>query len=107
MHERFRSTRSAFPARFRELTGYWRELGARRVSLVSTQLLEEGIAAAQAALRASITGWKPSRTHSFRAHLDEREKSWQDARETLNRLIDVAGRWGRDRSICSPAATAR
>jgi len=78
-------------APLRELAGYWRELGARQVTLVSTQLLEEGLQAAQAALRASNCRVE-SITHPFMPgrHLELREESWQDARDTLTRLIDDA-----------------
>ncbi len=92
MHERLSVNSICFPgAGFGELTRYWRELGAHRVSLVSTQLLEEGIAAAQEALRASNCRLETI-AHPFLhgRHLDDRENSWQDARETLDRLIEVA-----------------
>ena len=54
MHDRLSVHAVCFPgAGFRELAGYWRELGAQRVSLSSYLLLEEGPPAAQEALRAS------------------------------------------------------
>lgn len=75
----------------RELSGYWRELGAQRVSLVSNLLLEEGLPAAQEALRTSNCTVE-SITHPFLPgrHLELREESWRGARDTLTRLIQDA-----------------
>ena len=72
----------------RELAGYWRELDAHRVSLVSHQLFEEGLPAAREALRASQCTVE-SITHPFLPgrHLEQREACWRDARDTLTRLI--------------------
>jgi sugar phosphate isomerase/epimerase len=93
MHARLSVHAVCFPgARFRELTGYWRELGAHRVSLVSYLLLEEGLLAAQEALRTSNCTVE-SITHTFLPpghHLEQREESWRDARDTLARLIQAA-----------------
>ena len=92
MHERLSVHPVCFPgASFRDLTGYWRELGAHRVSLVSHLLLEEGLAAAQEALRASNCTVE-SITHPFLPgrHLELHEESWRDARGTLTRLIQDA-----------------
>jgi sugar phosphate isomerase/epimerase len=92
MHERLSVHPVCFPgAGLRELSGYWRELGARRVSLVSNLLLEEGLPAAQEALRTSNCTVE-SITHPFLPgrHLEVREESWRDARDTLTRLIQDA-----------------
>jgi sugar phosphate isomerase/epimerase len=92
MHKRLSVHSICFPgAGFRELAGYWRELGAHRVSLVSHLLLEEGLPAAQEALRASHCTVE-SITHPFMPgrHLEPREESWRDARDTLSRLIQTA-----------------
>jgi sugar phosphate isomerase/epimerase len=93
MHERLSVHAVCFPgAPFRELTDYWRELGAHRVSLVSSLLLEEGLAAAHEALRASNCTVE-SVTHTFLPpgrHLEQREESWRDARNTLAHLIQAA-----------------
>ena len=93
MHQRLSVHAICFPgAGFRELAGYWRELGAHRVSLVSNLLLEEGLPAAQEALRASRCTVE-SITHPFLLpgrHLEQREESWRDARDTLSRLIQTA-----------------
>ena len=92
MHDRLSVHAICFPsAGLRELTGYWRELGAHRVSLVSNLLLEEGLPAAQEALRASNCTVE-SITHPFLPgrHLEMREESWVDARATLTRLIQDA-----------------
>ena len=92
MHERLSVHPVCFPgAGLRELSGYWRELGARRVSLVSNLLLEEGLPAAQEALRTSNCTVE-SITHPFLLgrHLELREESWRDARDTLTRVIQDA-----------------
>jgi sugar phosphate isomerase/epimerase len=92
MHERLSVHAVCFPgAGFRELSGYWRELGAHRVTLVSNLLLEEGLPAAQEALRTSNCTVE-SITHVFLPgrHLEQREESWRDARDTLTRLIQAA-----------------
>jgi len=92
MHDRLSVHPVCFAgAGLRELSGYWRELGARRVSLVSNLLLEEGLPAAQEALRTSNCTVE-SITHPFLPgrHLEPREESWRDARDTLTRLIQDA-----------------
>jgi len=93
MHDRLSIHAVCFPgASLRELSGYWRELGAHRVSLVSYLLLEEGLPAAQEALQASNCAVE-SITHPFLLpgrHLEQREESWRDARDTLTRLIQHA-----------------
>lgn len=92
MHERLSVHAVCFPgASLRELTGYWRELGARRVSLVSDLVLQEGLTAAQEALRSGDYKLE-SITHPFLAgrHLEQRKESWREARNTLTHLIDDA-----------------
>jgi sugar phosphate isomerase/epimerase len=93
MHERLSIHAICFPAAgLRELAGYWRELGAHRVSLVSHLLLDQdGLPAAQEALQASRCTVE-SITHPFMPgrHLDPREESWLDAHDTLSRLIQIA-----------------
>jgi sugar phosphate isomerase/epimerase len=93
MHDRLSVHCVCFPgASLRELSGYWRELGAHRVSLVSNLLLQEGLPAAQEALRASSCIVE-SITHTFLPpgrHLEQREESWRDARDTLTSVIQAA-----------------
>jgi sugar phosphate isomerase/epimerase len=89
MHDRLSVHSICFAgARLSELAGYWRELGAHRVSLVSNNLLDEGLEAAREALRTSDCRVE-SITHAFLPgrHLELREESWRDARDTLSRLI--------------------
>ena len=92
MHERLSVHSICFPgAGLRELAGYWHELGAQRVSLVSHQLFEEGLPAAREALESSDCTLE-SITHPFLPgrHLEPREESWREARDTLSRLIQSA-----------------
>jgi sugar phosphate isomerase/epimerase len=93
MHTRVSIHSVCFPgAGLRELAGYWGELGAHRVSLASYLLQQEGAAAAQEALRASHCTIE-SITHPFLPpgrHLELREESWRDARETLSQIIQAA-----------------
>lgn len=92
MHERLSVNAICFPgAGFRDLTGYWRELGAHRVSLVSTLLLHEGRAAAQEALRDAGCRLETI-AHPFLhgRHLEASEQSWLEARDTLEHLLEDA-----------------
>jgi sugar phosphate isomerase/epimerase len=92
MHERLSVHSICFPgAGLRELAGYWRALGAHRVSLVSHQLFEEGLPAAREALESSDCTLE-SITHPFLPgrHLEPREESWREAREALSRVIQGA-----------------
>jgi sugar phosphate isomerase/epimerase len=92
MHERLSVHAVCFPgATLHELTGFCRELGAQRVSLVSNVLLDEGLDAAQDALQTNNCSVE-SITHVFLPgrHLELGEESWRDARETLSRLIQHA-----------------
>ena len=92
MHERLSVHSICFPgAGLRELAGYWRELDAHRVSLVSHQLFEAGLPAAREALESGDCTLE-SITHPFLPgrHLEPREESWREARDTLSRLIQSA-----------------
>lgn len=92
MHERISVDGTCFPgATFRDQAGYWRELGAHRVSLVGPRLRSEGLAAAQAALATGDykvetvpLGFFPNRS------VERNEESWRDARDGLSRRIDDA-----------------
>jgi sugar phosphate isomerase/epimerase len=96
MHERISVNSLCFPgATFRDVGRYWRELGARRVSLLNPALVNEAVSAAQEALE---TGDYAVETiaHAFLygRHLEPREESWREAREELGRLIEAAGTLG-------------
>src|SRR5579862_2717847 len=96
MHARLSVHAVCFPgAGLRELAGYWRELGAHRVTLISSHVLEEGVPDAQEALKLGNCQLE-SITHPFMGgrHLEQREESWRDARNTLTRLIDDAQNLG-------------
>jgi sugar phosphate isomerase/epimerase len=93
MHARLSVHAVCFPgASLRELAGFWRELGAHRVSLVSSLLLEDGLTAAREVLRSCDDFQVETITHPFLPgrHLEAREECWLDARDTLSRLIQSA-----------------
>jgi sugar phosphate isomerase/epimerase len=92
MHDRISINSICFPgASFQELAGYWRALGARRVSLVSPQVTSEGLDAAQEALRSSDCRVETF-MHPFLLGrpLEPTQHSWRAAREALDRAIDDA-----------------
>jgi sugar phosphate isomerase/epimerase len=92
MHERLSVHPVCFAgAGLQELAGYWRELGARRVGLVSSHLLDEGVTAARDALEAGSYKLETI-THVFTCgrHLELREESWREPRDTLCQLIRAA-----------------
>jgi sugar phosphate isomerase/epimerase len=91
MHERISVNSVCFlGATLGETGGYWRELGAQRVSFVSQSLLREGVEPARAAL---ATGHYQVETiaHPFLSGrpLEAREE-WHDARARLMRLIEAS-----------------
>ena len=96
MHERISVHSICFPgAGLDELAGYWRELGARRVTLISDVVLEVGVPAIQQTLAA--TGARAELiVHPFLAgtQLDAGRGSWPAARDTLNRVIKHASALG-------------
>jgi sugar phosphate isomerase/epimerase len=92
MHDRLSINAICFPgAGFRELAGYWQALGARRVSLVSSLVMEEGRATAMEALR-SCDCRVETMMHPFLfgRPLEPREESWHAARASLDRAIEDA-----------------
>jgi sugar phosphate isomerase/epimerase len=92
MHDRLSVNAICFPgAGFRELAGHWQALGARRVSLVSTLIAEEGRAAAAEALRSSDCRVETlMHPFLFGRPLETTEDSWRAARESLDRAIEDA-----------------
>ncbi|HWW21891.1 MAG TPA: TIM barrel protein [Steroidobacteraceae bacterium] len=92
MHPRISVNTLCFPgASVGDMAGHWRELGVRRVSLVSNLLLEEGVPAAQEALRTGDYQVETiSHAFMFGRHLELREESWREARDTLARVIEAA-----------------
>jgi sugar phosphate isomerase/epimerase len=96
MHERISVNSLCFPgAPLRDVARYWRELGARRMSLISPQVLTEDLSAVRDALK---TGGYQLETiaHIFLSGrpLAPHEQSWRDARATLARLIEAAAQLG-------------
>jgi sugar phosphate isomerase/epimerase len=76
----------------RDLASVWRELGARRVSLVSDALLPgDGLSEAQEALESGDYRVETI-THGFLSgrHLERNPESWSQARDSLSRLIEIA-----------------
>lgn len=92
MHERISVHSICFPgAGLNELAGCWRELGARRVTLVSDLVLEAGVPALLQALDA--TGARVELiVHPFLGgtQLDAGREGWPAARDTLGRVIEHA-----------------
>jgi len=74
---------------------HWRALGARRVSLVSHQVLDSDIATLQNVLRAGEHSCETI-CHPFLPFqpLELHERSWREPRARLARLIEVASRLG-------------
>src|SRR5580658_1661145 len=92
MHERISVHSICFPgAGLQELAGYWRELDARRVTLVSNLVLGEDPSAARQAL-ASGNCQVELIVHPFLVgkQLDAGQEHWPAARDTLTRVIECA-----------------
>jgi len=91
MHDRVSVNQLCFPGTpFPELASHWRELGARRVSLVTSQLFEEGLAAAQAALGTGDYVVEVLSHQFLVGHLEPEEESWHQPRERLSKVIQWA-----------------
>jgi sugar phosphate isomerase/epimerase len=96
MHPRISVHAVCFPgAGLRDLAGYWRELGARRVTLIANHF-EEGVGAVQQALSAGGDCQVELIVHPFLAgkHLDAGADSWSAARASLSRTIEDASKLG-------------
>jgi sugar phosphate isomerase/epimerase len=78
----------------RELADYWRELGARRLGLVTNLLFDEGMGAAEAAL--GTGDYKVEiLSHQFLAgHLQPDEATWREPRARLSQAIEWAKAMG-------------
>jgi len=97
MHERISVNNMCFPAAtLPEMAGYWRELGARRVSFVSHTLLAEGGFDAVRAAVATGDYRVETITHVFMSgrHLDAGEAALREERATLSRVIEMAASLG-------------
>lgn len=96
MHERISVNHLCFPgASLSQFAGYWRELGARRVSFTSPPLLAADPSPVQQAL-ASGDYQVETIAHLFMPgqHLTANEESWQTARTQLAQLIAIAAKLG-------------
>lgn len=95
MHDRISVNALCFMGTpFRELAGYWRELGARRLGLVTNLMFDESMDAATAAL--STGDYKVEiLSHQFLAgHLGPDEAAWTEPRERLSQAIAWARELG-------------
>src|SRR6266404_1435097 len=90
MHERLSVHSVCFrDAGLRELASHWRDLGVRRISLYNGLIENEGLAAAQAALRSGRYEAETI-THTFLPYgqqLDAKGVSWETCQQKLNHLI--------------------
>jgi len=96
MHERLSVNTVCFSgATLRDVADHWRALDARRVSMVSPQLLTEELSSVRDLLEAGNFELETI-CHPFLPFrpLEQREESWHDARATLTRLIHVAEQLG-------------
>ncbi|MGE0384113.1 MAG: sugar phosphate isomerase/epimerase family protein [Gammaproteobacteria bacterium] len=96
MHDRISVNSLCFPgASLNDLTGHWRSLEARRVSLASGLLLDGGAAPVKAALAGTQCRLETI-THLFlsRGHLRADPECWLADRGRLARLIDIAAHCG-------------
>jgi sugar phosphate isomerase/epimerase len=97
MHERISVHQVCFPGvGLAALAGRWRELGTRRVTLISPSLLAEGgLAQARAAL-ASGDYRVETVCHNFVSGppLSPVEADWRAPRDALSRLIDITAELG-------------
>ena len=91
MHDRISVNALCFLGQpFAELTGIWRELGARRVSIVSGLLFDEGLDAAKAALATGDYRLETISHQFLVGPLERNEESWQVARKRLSKVITDA-----------------
>lgn len=96
MHERLSVNSICFwGAPFQDVVGHWRALGARRVSMMSHEVLKEDRSALRNVLE---TGGYTFETiaHPFLPFrpLEPREESWREPRATLTQLIRAAEELG-------------
>lgn len=96
MHERISAGETSFPdASLEQLAAHWRELAPRRISFVSSTLLNSPLSALHAVL-AEGRYRVETITHVFMPGqpLAHDEASWQLPRERLSRLIGIAQQIG-------------
>jgi sugar phosphate isomerase/epimerase len=92
MHDRISVNSVCFMGEpLRDQADHWRQIGARRVSLIGRQIMAEGVPAAQAAL---ATGDYELETIAYGfllgRHLEPREDLLSEARDGLSRMIKIA-----------------
>ena len=90
MHERISVNSICFPgASLADLARHWRELGAGRVSFVSSQLSDDDLGKVQALLAVGDHRVETI-THVFTDTLVTHQEGWHEARTRLSRLINTA-----------------
>jgi hypothetical protein len=94
MHDRISVNSICFPdASLADLARHWRELGAGRVSFVSSQLSDDDLGAVQSLL--AVGGHRVETiTHVFTDTLVAHKEGWHEARTRLSRLINTARKIG-------------
>jgi len=94
MHDRISVNSICFPdASLADLARHWRELGAGRVSFVSSQLSDDDLGAVQSLL--AVGGHRVETiTHVFTDTLVTHKEGWHEARTRLSRLINTARKIG-------------
>jgi sugar phosphate isomerase/epimerase len=97
MHDRISINPICFRgADFQVLSGYWAEVGIRRVSLWSEHIMAEGRASVMKALQVGHYQVETITHHFLESghHLEPRQESWHGPRERLMRLIDDGQQFG-------------
>ena len=96
MHERISVNSLCFPgAKLGDLAGYWRSLGARRVSFITPLLLGENVGAAREALTSGSYQLETIAHGPLVAGpLTPDEASWREGQEAVNRMIRAAAELG-------------
>ena len=96
MHDRISFDSLCFPtASLQQVKGYWRELGARRVSILAMQLTSETVGEVKEILASGPFKLETIAGHIFvQGPLSRRQEDWVEPRARLNVLIDLAAEVG-------------
>jgi len=93
MHERISIHPVCFSdISFRDLVDKWRELGAKRVDLISSYLRDEGLSAVRSAVEGG--GFRVETINHvflpYGQYWEPNEEAWREPRDALSRLIEDA-----------------